>query len=298
MEDGYVAFLDVLGFAATVQGHDATGRIARYRKSLESALSGRVISPSTSGEPYPGAEEGRPPPEQGTPLPLKASVFSDSIILAMPSTTQESLRDLLTHTSRLFNQLLNAGIALRGAIAYGPYECAEMEVGTFFAGPAITDAYRFEAAQDWVGIMLSPSVVDRNHGLDELCDIGMQAYPGAPPFRAGDPEEQVKLRARIKWASILQRCNSIPFHSNNWFDVNTYDGFAVVPTNGEVGSNALRQNLTKCLQVLERLKSVAPDPRAQKKYDHTVQWLRRVAAQWDQIAAGEKHLLDQGKLQR
>jgi hypothetical protein len=33
MEEDYVAFLDILGFAATVQGHDATSRIAPYRKS-------------------------------------------------------------------------------------------------------------------------------------------------------------------------------------------------------------------------------------------------------------------------
>ena len=274
MKNGYVAFLDVLGFRATVEGHDATSRIGRYRNVLQSVLQA---------------------PGQSTPLPLQASVFSDSIILAMVE-GQESLADLVTHASRLFGEMLKAGIALRGAIAFGPYDSAELPGGTFFAGPAITEAYRFEAAQDWVGIMLAPSVIDQTPDVLDRCNIGVPGFKNAERFNANEPRHQLNLRQRMKFAAALQPCGSIPFHQTSAFDVNIYEGFAIVPANDLSKPLEIRRNLVKYLEHLERLKSVAPDPPAQRKYEETMRWLRPIEVQWSTIARSEELLEADGKL--
>lgn len=294
MHNGYVAFLDVLGFSSLVAGGRAATGIEEYRQCLSKVLetqSGAWPEEAVHFSMNEGSPQSAPSERQDRPVP-DVAVFSDSIILAAADDSLDAFQSLVMRTSRLFGVMLQANIALRGAISFGPYTRTSLSFGSFFAGRAIIDAYNFEQRQDWVGIMLSPSVVERVPQLRDLCNIGLSSLP----FAAHDPVDQLKLRNRVKWASVLQPCDRIPFHGGHPYENYTYDGFAVVPTMGDSGFSALAEGLQKCLEALDWLKSLAPDPRAQEKYSRTRQWLYPLSARWAEISHWENRLIDEGKL--
>jgi hypothetical protein len=158
--------------------------------------------------------------------------------------------------------MLVAEIALRGAIAYGPFIFKETEGGAFVAGEAINEAYEYEQLQDWVGMMLAPSVIQEVQTLAELCTL----------------HDRANLIDRMEWAAFVQRYVEIPFHAAS------YDGFAIVPSDGDTDFSALCRSLTIASKQLARLKSIAPDPRAQAKYERSMRWISALQGQWGFIA--------------
>ena len=261
MQTGFVALLDVLGFSALVLGESAGDGLRRYVKTLQEALT-----------------------VNQTPKRVDYVVFSDSIVLTTEDETDAALQSLLMRCSSMFGVMLQNEIPIRGAIAHGSYERSDNiggarfpTSGVFVAGRSIIDAYNFEMRQDWVGVMLAPSAVKRLPDLATRCDIG--------PVNACRPEELKVIETRLDWGAFVQPCKSIPFHSPTPLEETTYDGFAVVPTNGIATPEALRDDLLKSLERLRWLKSVAPNPAAQLKCERTHQWLYHVQYRWSQIAS-------------
>ncbi len=136
------------------------------------------------------------------------------------------------------------------------------------------DAYQFEQAQDWVGIMIAPSALVCVPDLQKRCGLNDQFTVEA--FREMEP--------RISWAAHIQPCRSIPFHTERPFETSSYDGFAVVPTSGAVEPAALRDSINQAIDKLSRLRAIAPTPGAQLKYQHAINWLVSVRLCWHQIA--------------
>jgi hypothetical protein len=246
MSTGYVAFLDVLGFSSLVSGDFHAERIDKYLECLSTIFN---------------AKKGRPLVEY--------VVFSDSLILTTMDDSDASFQALAARCSCLFGALLENEIAIRGAISHGSFISSKTESGTFVAGRAIIEAYQFEGKQDWVGIMVAPSVIRKIPDLAERC-----LYE--------DPHSIEILRRltdRLLWAAHVQPCNQIPFHGSP-LENSTYRGFAIVPSDGSSDLAALRDSLTKSLERLSRLESLAPDPRAQGKYQRTYNWLNNVRSNW------------------
>lgn len=237
---GYAAFLDVLGFSALISG-DQGKRVEKYLQCLKDVFTDAGANP------------------------VNYAVFSDSIILTTADDDPASLRVLLERCSTLFGAMLAREIALRGAIAHGPYITEQTGNGTFVAGRAIIDAYHFESAQDWIGVMLAPSVIARVPDLPGRCEY-------QDPLT---PEIWLALKERLPWAAFVQPCNTIPFREGGH-----YQGFAIVPSNGNGEPVALRDSLKTTLEHLAWLKSLAPDPQAQAKYDRTRSWLDAVHRNW------------------
>src|SRR5438105_1345699 len=102
---GFVALLVVLGFSDLVVGIvTACDRIRRYLDCLQRAASRGDVD---------------------------YVVFSDSIVLTAKGDAPESLAAIATACSRLFGDLLNEGIPLRGAISYGSFSRSTIAESVF-----------------------------------------------------------------------------------------------------------------------------------------------------------------------
>src|SRR5262245_14073421 len=67
--------------------------------------------------------------------------------------------------------MLEKEIPLRGAIAHGSLTRTKTKNGgVFVAGKPIVDAYRFETVQNWLGVMVAPSVLKKVPNLDKRRD--------------------------------------------------------------------------------------------------------------------------------
>ena len=260
----FVALLDVLGFSSLVAGDRDGERLDRYLGCLGVALD-----------------------TTGTRPTVEYVVFSDSIVLTTPDDSEDSLLAIITKCSRVLGTMLDNEIPLRGAIAHGFCFRSASRGGTFVAGRAILDAYKFEIAQDWVGIMLTPSTVQKVPDLRERCALH------SPMGTAEDDQAQCK---KLTWAAFVQPCRNIPFHTDRPLEDYGYDGFAIVPTNGDSRIGELARDIEVKIEKLVWLKSLAPDPRAQSKYQKCLEWLNIVNGHVAPVAYWHKRLIEEGKL--
>ncbi|MBI4480260.1 MAG: hypothetical protein HY651_09580 [Acidobacteria bacterium] len=241
---GFVALLDVLGFTELVSGENHAEKMLQYVDSL-----GQI---TTSDE-------------------VETILFSDTIIMTVPGENLDSLFPLLRACSRSFGLLLSREIRVRGAISHGSFVRYRNPKGTFLAGRAIIDSYRFQQKQDWVGVMLAPSVVSKIGELESLC---------RSPRGLGREAVKALLEG---CGAFVQRCANIPFHTP---EPDGYEGWSVVPTKRDAASpGEMSQTLRELLRDLERLKSLAPDPNSQRKHRKAIEWLERVASDWESAGA-------------
>jgi hypothetical protein len=249
---GYIALLDVLGFSALVAKDNTGEKIRRYLDCLSRAA------------------------EQSD---IDYVVFSDSIVLTAKGDAPESLAAIAGASSRLLAGLLNDGIALRGAIAFGSFFRSHLRESVFVAGRAVIDAYQFETAQDWVGIMVTPSALERVPDLNARCDL--TGVVSAEAFR--------DLLPRLNWAAFIQPCHSIPFRASSPFDARRFDGYAVVPSEGELTPEALRDSISQAHQRLKWLQAIAPSPESQRKYEISLNWINEIRHRWEELAFHKLH---------
>jgi len=196
---------------------------------------------------------------------LEYVLFSDTVVISTTDESEASLLKLLQSCSRLFGGLLAKGISLRGAIARGQFTREKTDTGVFLAGRPVVDAYRFEKQQDWVGVMLTPSVLETTPELRSRCHISRRRNS-----THGD------------WMRCVQPCASIPFrHDESLAGTEAYEGFAIVPTDSDAcDKEETLTEIQRMLASLARLKSLAPNPAAQAKYKKTSDWLQALIQQW------------------
>jgi hypothetical protein len=240
---GFVGLIDVLGFREMI-GRDED--LSQVRQYIDTVISLFVIG-----------ENARP----------QFVLFSDNLILYTLDDNKDSFLELIEACSHLAFELAQKRIPVRGAIAHGPFMRSPMaRQGVILAGRPIVEADYYQHSQDWVGIMLAPSVVRRD---DNLLQNTMVVCP-----EAGDTAEEWYKRAAL--GVHLQRWKSIPFHSNCRFD-----GYAVVPMRRGVHTPAqIVQSLQETLQQFERMRAAAPDPNSQQKYYEGLEWLRNQEQRW------------------
>jgi hypothetical protein len=247
LTDGYVALLDVLGFSALVGADPASERIHRYLECLQRATERSEVD---------------------------YVVFSDSIVLTARGDGPDLLVVVAGACSRLMGELLNEGISVRGAIAFGSFFRSSIAQSVFVAGSAVIDAYRFEQLQDWVGVMVTPSALTQVPDLEGRCRL--EGHTTVEAFS--------NVGSRLQWVAFIQRCYSIPFHSATPLESPSFDGFAVVPTSGVLEPVALRDSIKGSMDRLTWLRTIAPSPNSQRKYQQTLQWLGGIQRLWHDVA--------------
>ena len=251
MKGGYIALLDVLGFASLVASDASGARLDSYLECLQSV---------------------RRKKKAGTDV--EYVVFSDSIVLSTPDDSPNSFLALANQCSVLLGAMLEKDIPLRGAIACGSYFRTQTTGGVFLAGKAIIDAYNFEKAQDWVGIMLAPSAILRAGDLTKI-----------PRFPQGGSHPAFEtFLPKIELVSQIQPCASIPFHVSQLFEDNNYEGFAIVPTDGSSDARSVSDSIGQSVGALRRMKALAPNPAAQAKYKRAISWLEPLQREWGDVA--------------
>lgn len=239
--EGFVAFLDILGFSELVRNGNLFEKFPQYTDIINNAL-------ETEGDL------------------LQYIIFSDSIIINSKNAEEDTLLLLSTALSKISYQLLlKMNMPICGCVSMGEYSRLEKEGNVTIAGPPILDAYHYEQEQDWIGIMLSPTILRR--GLD----IPTNTFIGGI-----DSDDRLdSFMYFLPWMMCLQRNEKINFHGEREFD-----GFAIVPSNITTETiEELHDDLFNYWYHLENLKFLCRDPQSQSKYDQTMSWIESVGDQ-------------------
>ena len=249
---GYIALLDILGFSELIARETRNEELERYFDVFEGATQKGVDS-------------------------VEYVLFSDTIVINTPSNSDNSLLELIRACSYGMHYLLRAGLPVRGAISHGSYLRSTTPKGVLIAGSAFIEAYRFEKVQNWVGILVAPSVLRFFPQFTERC--------AAIPNLFVDPQVRDNLAERLDWAMKVQPCHAIPWHTENILGMESLDGYAVVPTSPEWTVNGMGPGLDSVCEYLKRQRLLAGNPQAQRKYDAPREWLQSLGRDWRGIAS-------------
>jgi hypothetical protein len=250
---GYLALLDVLGFSELIARESRTEELTKYFEAVDTATSKEVES-------------------------VDYVLFSDTIVITSQTNTEASLLGVLRACSYVMHYLLKEGLPIRGAVPYGQFTRNQNPKGVLIAGAAFLEAYRFEKAQNWVGIVITPSVLRVYPKLNERCQM-IPAGPGGSTSAMLENQD---------WMKIVQRHRAIPWHASE----GSWDGFAILPTAPGWTFQHMSIGLGEVAEWLEKQRLLASDPGAQQKYDAPISWIiNQLAPYWGTCA---RFLLSKG----
>ena len=146
-----VSFLDILGFNAKVKSIPLDELSSQYEKLISQARSSLTFELASDHSLF--NDSFRPVRR------CSMHVFSDSIILYANDDSDAACLELLLYTWRLQQLFLAVGMPLRGAVQYGGFY-ANPKTGIHL-GEALSEAYRLESRQEWIGISIGHSVPER-----------------------------------------------------------------------------------------------------------------------------------------
>lgn len=192
---GYVALFDVLGFSDRVS-RDALHGLDAYVDTVVN-----LASPDTH---------------------LGTILFSDTVVLYSFDDNDRMFYEIICVSSGLLHNLIAVNVPVRGAIAHGDFVRSEHERhhGTVIAGRPIIDAYHYESRLQWIGVMLTPSLLERRPDVSvDECSF----EKGVGPL---DDGARFKV---VRDTLMIQPC-SIPLEDETG-SLTSFDGFAVVPVN-------------------------------------------------------------------
>jgi hypothetical protein len=244
-KQGFVALLDVLGFSERVSGEGTSG------------LDTYIDTVVSLAQLYFGVD---------------TVLFSDTVVLYAFDDSPGMYEEIVELTSALSYHLLMAEVPTRGAIAYGAFARSEREShGVVVAGRPIIEAHFFESQLQWIGAMLSPSVLRQ---VPELASCGPLSGP-----RGGEDHEE--YFARVAREARVQRCQRIPVQGRGLAEPSFLEGFGVVPLPRPLETpDKVRDGISEALAKLRWLKQLAPEPRSQSKYQHSISWLEGLYSDW------------------
>jgi hypothetical protein len=142
--EGYIAFLDILGFSHSVGRDGFDEKLERFLSNIKDAVKDNSPSP-------------------------QFAITSDSIILTTQGNDLDHLRSLVSTVSPFqYNSLMNEDLAIRGGITFGNFQrSVDSDGGVLVAGREVVAAYLLEQSQDWLGVVLAPSIIERNRELQD-----------------------------------------------------------------------------------------------------------------------------------
>jgi len=241
MMKGYVAYLDIIGFSELVRKLEFLESFEQYSKIIENSINNASIK-------------------------MKYILFSDNLVINTEKDDLEDLELLCKVLSEInFRLLTEMGLPICGCISVGDFSRAEKNGNVIIVGTPIVDAVRYEEKQDWIGIMLSPSVIEKNPTLIEKTNLWAKRLD--------------EIKVHLPWPLFLQRYGEIPFQ-----DGNVFDGYVIVPRHpGSNHFDLINVDLMLYREKLIELKLSAPDPHAQNKYDGTLDYIHSVLIEFQRM---------------
>ena len=156
---GYVAFFDILGYREMTSRQDFTAVVEALKgaqQDAEELLTRKSISN------------------------CDLFTFGDSMIVFCAGDSEDSTLDsalqLPIYCRKLFTQMFNRGMPIRGAIAKGEFYFK----GNSYAGQPLNEAYEYANNLEFAGCVLTPSAED-------LVTENLEADPSSTVLRVGPP---------------------------------------------------------------------------------------------------------------
>ena len=140
----WFCYLDLLGFPNLVRRGEAERVIPLYHQVVEE-LRQQVTARES--------------------LDVSYSWFSDTFMIFSEKCTRREFDNVQTAARKFFVRFLLEGIPVRGAISYGGLYTQKRK--NIFIGEALIEAYEYGEKQDWLGLLLSPSISRCFGGLPE-----------------------------------------------------------------------------------------------------------------------------------
>lgn len=147
-----IALCDILGFSSLVQRnpldavvHDAVGW---FQQSMCHAM---------SKDSWPDATPTLADIDRNALIGI--ALFSDTILIWTKVDEDDALRELIQTVAWLTFANISGNTKIRGGISYG--EAFIDPANSLFVGTAIIDAYSIESRQQWSGVALTESAVNR-----------------------------------------------------------------------------------------------------------------------------------------
>lgn len=168
-----VCFIDILGFRNMVNTMPLADLAVKYERLLQTA--------AFYMRPWPGCENlPRLFPDHPSTEPFCIShVFSDSFIFVARDNDVASCLKLLVYTLRVMQAFLAQQVPVRGGIT-----CDELYLNQdrgICLGRGLTEAYKLEQQQNWVGVVIDSSVEKAypalfQQPLDSMSDVLFPKY--------------------------------------------------------------------------------------------------------------------------
>lgn len=167
--------------------------------------------------------------------------FSDTYIFFSQDDSAASFASVEATARHFFLALVQKGIPLRGAMAFGElYVDKENDI---FFGKALVEAYRFGEHQDWIGFLLTPSTVD------QMKAVGLPA------------QKRINYRwSKIPWKTNCEKHNE----ERGRYPENLFVCEFLSP---KAGSDY-------CLETLSQMEERAQLSEIKQKYRNTIDFIR------------------------
>lgn len=132
---------------------------------------------------------------------LRHAWLSDTFLIWGEDDSAESF-SRLERFARIFAfMLLRVRIPLRGAISSNRFY-ADVANGIFFGG-ALVEAYEYGEGQDWIGLLLCPSAIDRLTSLNVSADERLYRFCAVPwKRRPGTAPDQLAACVIGNWITV------------------------------------------------------------------------------------------------
>lgn len=244
---GLIAYFDVLGFSNLIREEKFLEKREKYAKILNDAVN----------------RNGRN---------LDYIAFSDSVIIKSESITEKELLDVCKAVSEIsFQLLLELELPLRGCISCGDFTWDVKEGNSIISGAPILDAINWEKKQNWMGVILSPRIVDKFRDLQEKTHFH---------YLAEESDENIrKLKTELAWKTHIQVYDEIPLSDSAY----NYEGFVILPRNPESTDLELQKDILEYRRKLRFMTLLAPDTLIQTKYTHSAYMIESINARCHNI---------------
>jgi hypothetical protein len=259
----HVAFLDVLGFSELI--FQNPGSFAEKFRRYTATIAGSIREVDNAFE---------------------YKVFSDTIlILSNDDSFQELIKLIQIVSYVLFDLTHNQHIPIKGSISTGDIIEMKEEKESILAGKPIIEAYNYEQQQNWLGIILAPSVISK------YPDIDLKVQPNLKLHFEESIDSLIKDRtlaiSLIQYDRIPLRESDDPTTAivNSLENRNYFTGFAVIPHSmSSKYPEHVREDLLEYIKTLRVLLLQGKNISIQSKYKATIEFISLCSSSCSAIA--------------
>ena len=234
MIEGYLAYFDILGFFEMLKTSDFSDKFTIYCKIIEDSMFKRD---------------------------LEYKFFSDSAVLYTTYLTEASFFSLVQALSEIYYRLfLELDLVICGGISCGSFSFHRNNGNVIIAGIPMVDAVNLEQKQDWIGIMVSPKVINRVPIFKKIIATEFHASVVVPTREVIKP---------LAWFAYLQKTSDIPIKLDAG-GIELTKGFVVLPIKPDLKNGEdVYNNLQDVNNKLHFMRYTASNTRVISKIERT-----------------------------